>query len=223
MRCGLHRVTIGAADALTDWCHVVNLVDGCLRAIDVLAADVDERCRRLGVGVGVAGAGAGGGSATGGGRQGGAGGHAFFVSDGEPLNTFEFLRPLAAALGCDAGVVDARAKQSAQSKKQSTQDAMTRPSEPRSEARGGEARGGEARGGEGGVTVVSEATWRQTRRQLSLALSTASALRVARCAEVVHRVTRGLIPPVLTQAEVLKVQPTYNDNPNDQNSDRPWV
>ena len=77
-RWGLWRVAIGAPAVLSDWCHVSNLADAALRALDALDAPDSP-----------------------------AAGEAFFVSDGEPVNTFELLEPPLSSLLPELSVLDA--------------------------------------------------------------------------------------------------------------------
>eukprot|EP00951_Prasinocladus_malaysianus_P019807 scaffold160864_cov47-Prasinocladus_malaysianus.AAC.1 len=75
MRLGLFRFVIGSRDTKVDWLHVENLVDAQLLAAKAL---LDE------------------------GQSSAANGQAFFISDNQPVNNFEFLRPLAEELNASS-------------------------------------------------------------------------------------------------------------------------
>jgi nucleoside-diphosphate-sugar epimerase len=71
MRYGASLVAFGSASALQDWLHVENLVSAILLSADALCGP-SPVCA----------------------------GKAYFINDGEPVNTLEFMRPLARAIGC---------------------------------------------------------------------------------------------------------------------------
>lgn len=71
MKWGLTAVAFGSVDALQDWLHVDNLVSALVLAAEALQSPA-TRC----------------------------GGRAYFINDDEPVNTLEFMRPLARAVGC---------------------------------------------------------------------------------------------------------------------------
>lgn len=70
LQLGLFSFTIGPRDSLVDWLHVDGLVDASLLAAEALAL----RPRAIS-------------------------GQSFFISDADPINNFEFLRPLCEEMG----------------------------------------------------------------------------------------------------------------------------
>jgi len=75
MRLGLYRFFIGGADVKVDWLHADNFVDAQVLAMAEL---------------------------LGGGKRSAARSRAFFISDGAPVNSFDFLQPLGDAVGAPA-------------------------------------------------------------------------------------------------------------------------
>jgi nucleoside-diphosphate-sugar epimerase len=100
MRYGLFKFIIGSLETRCDWVHVDNVVQAHLRAADKLLSSVDHPTTTTSSS---SSNGSGSSSSNGSSSDSGSGsrgepGAAYFISDGDPHNNFEVLRPLADAM-----------------------------------------------------------------------------------------------------------------------------